>query len=105
MVLLRITFKLSAENPVYLRNFIVWDGCLSKGFVTAWRESLRRLAVQGGAGFSRVRGQRGTRDVLLPWNQKNSESLGTLYEHNELAIRSPNSYNHPMHMRLQDQGL
>lgn len=77
MVLLRITFKLPAVS--FHLGISETVGCLSvKAFLVAWRESLRDLAVHVGAGFSRVGGRRGTRDVLLPWNQKNSESLGTL---------------------------
>lgn len=37
--------------------------------------------------------------------QQNDESLGILCEHHGLAIRSPNGYNQPMHIKLQDQGL
>lgn len=43
--------------------------------------------------------------MITGGTQKNDESLGSLREHNGLAIESPSGYNQPMHMELQDQGL
>lgn len=83
------------------------DGCLSKGFLTV-RRVIARLGSEVGAGFSRARGWRETRDVLLPWGLVAARAMvrvWVLCEHNELAIRSPNGYGHSVHIRLQDQGL
>lgn len=87
--------------PLGTRETVGWLSV--KGFSV-----IARLGGEAGAGFSRVHGWRETRDVLLPWGLLESRTVVKVWvpsEHNELAIRSPNGYGHPMHIRLQDHGL